>query len=115
MLQCRLIPNNSSLASTLGEDSKYVQETSAGHQRGLSLVLERLHERQMRGQDQPPIADASPGSSYTRPPGPFGLLTREITLQPMQLSLTEWKIIDGWIVLLINAASLLDGNIMMKS
>ena len=99
-----LIPTNSLLATALEERTANTFRNERWSPEQVIMVLERLHERQIRVQEQPPIMTPSQ-AAVSRPTRTFQIAD---TRNAAVANETEWKVLDGWIALLINAASLLD-------
>ena len=95
---------DSTIAATVEKRISDIMRTERWSPEQVVMVLERLHERQMQVQDQPPIM--TPSQAAVNRPADFQIGdTRNAAKAANE---TEWNVLDGCISSLINAASVLD-------
>lgn len=99
-----LIPVNSTLATAVEEQIADILRSERWSPEQVLMVLERMQERQIRVQDQPPIL--TPSQAAVNRPSDFQI--GDTRNNAALANETEWNIIDGWIASLINAATFLD-------
>lgn len=104
-----LIPfdNSSSLPALEEQTAERVRAERLSPEQVMA-VLERLHQRQIQVQDSTPIMTPTQ-AAVTRPSMQIADTRNAVTA-----NVTEWKALDGWIVLLINAASVIDAEVNEK-